>query len=123
MVEAGTWSLPGKVHPEKKPQSKNTRRYLIGNLIPYQTPSSFLTSGFFFRCTFAGKLLLEKSAKATVHMLVLNLVTTVYVSGYYRGGQPVLPETEFPNLGTEAHGSGLDLKFGCYIFYIGNPHT
>jgi hypothetical protein len=35
----------------------------------------------------------------------------------------VTPETKFPNLGTEAHGSELDLKFGCYIFYIGNPDT
>jgi hypothetical protein len=35
----------------------------------------------------------------------------------------ILPETKLPNLGTEAHGSGLDLKFGCYIFYIGNPNT
>jgi len=26
MMEAGTWSLPVKVHPEKKPQSKKTRR-------------------------------------------------------------------------------------------------
>jgi hypothetical protein len=35
----------------------------------------------------------------------------------------VLPETKFPNLKTEAHGSGLELKFGCYIFYSGNPDT
>ena len=33
--------------PLKKPQSKKTRLCLIGNLIPYQTPSSFSTSGFF----------------------------------------------------------------------------
>jgi hypothetical protein len=42
------------------------------------------------------------------------------------GGGPCpgyLPETKFPNLGTEAHGSELELKFGCYIFYIGNPDT
>ena len=40
MVEAGTWSLLTKVHPEKKTQSKKTRRCLIGNLIHYQTPQS-----------------------------------------------------------------------------------
>jgi hypothetical protein len=34
-----------------------------------------------------------------------------------------LPETKSPNIRTEAHGSELDLKFGCYIFYIGNPNT
>jgi hypothetical protein len=35
-----------------------------------------------------------------------------------------LPETKFPNIRTEAHGSGfIDLKFGCYIIYIGNPDT
>jgi hypothetical protein len=43
MVEAGTGSLPTKIHPEKKPQSKKT----LGNLIPYHLPSSFSTSGFF----------------------------------------------------------------------------
>jgi hypothetical protein len=32
-------------------------------------------------------------------------------------------ETKFPSLRTEAHGSGLDVKFGCYMFYIGNPDT
>ena len=29
MVEAGTGSLPTKIHPEKKPQSKKTRRYSV----------------------------------------------------------------------------------------------
>jgi hypothetical protein len=29
-----------------------------------------------------------------------------------------LPETKFPNLRTEAHGSGLDMKFGCYIIIL-----
>ena len=47
MVEVGTGSLHTKVHPEKKPQSKKTRRCWIGNLIHYSTPSSFSTSGFF----------------------------------------------------------------------------
>jgi hypothetical protein len=52
MVEAGTGSLPTKVHQEKKPQSKKPRRCLIGNLIPYQTPSSFFVLRFFFLVNF-----------------------------------------------------------------------
>jgi hypothetical protein len=39
----------GKSAPLNKPQSKKTRQCCIGNLIPYATPSSFPTSGFFFR--------------------------------------------------------------------------
>jgi hypothetical protein len=34
-----------------------------------------------------------------------------------------LPETKSSNLRTEAHSSGLELKFACYIFYIGNPNV
>jgi hypothetical protein len=53
---------------------KKTRRCLIGNLIHYQTPSSFSTSGFFLRWTFVGKLLLASLVKATVKILKINLV-------------------------------------------------
>jgi hypothetical protein len=39
---------------------------MIDNLIPYHLPSSYSAFGFFFRCTFIGKLLLANSTKATV---------------------------------------------------------
>jgi hypothetical protein len=41
MVEAGTWSLPGKNHPKKKPQSKKTRR------LNREFDALFLTVEFF----------------------------------------------------------------------------
>jgi hypothetical protein len=67
MVEAGTKSLLTKVHPEKKTQSEKTRRCPIGNLIPYQTPSSFFRPpDFLLWCTFTGKILLSNFVKATV---------------------------------------------------------
>ena len=53
--------------PLKKPQSKKTRQCLIGNLIPYKTPWSFSTSGFFLYVNFCGKFILANSVKATVN--------------------------------------------------------
>ena len=53
--------------PLKKPQSKKTRQCLIGNLIPYQTTSSFSTSGFFLYVNFCEQFLLENFVKATVN--------------------------------------------------------
>jgi hypothetical protein len=58
MLEVGTWSLPAKVHPEKKPQSKKNSTVsdtIVGNLIPYHLPSSFSTSGFFLQVHFCGQ--------------------------------------------------------------------
>ena len=53
-------------------------------------------------------------------------VTSKLAQNEYTGpanNSTLLPETKSPNIRTEAHGSGLELKFGCYIFYIGNPNT
>jgi hypothetical protein len=65
MAEVGTWILFTKVTP-KKTAIKKTRHCLIGNLIPYQTPSSFSTSGFFLYVNFCKKFLLANFVKATV---------------------------------------------------------
>jgi hypothetical protein len=77
MVEVGDWSLPTKVHPLKKTQSKKTRQRLIGNLIPDQTQSSFSTSGFFLYVNFCGQFLLAKFFKTTVN-------TAKYAETLYR---------------------------------------
>ena len=57
---------PRKFTP-KKTRNQKTRLCLIGNLIPYLTPRSFSTSGFFLYVNFCGKFLLVNFVKATVN--------------------------------------------------------
>ena len=74
MVEAGTLSFPAKIHPEKKPQSKKTRRCPIENLITYRTPSSFSASGFFLYVKFCRQTAASEFGQghSTVENLLLN---------------------------------------------------
>ena len=56
MVEVGTWSLPVKVHPEKNRNQKNST--VIDREFDFLSITvEFSASGFFFRCTFMGKLM------------------------------------------------------------------
>ena len=71
--------------PLKKPQSKKPRQCLIGNLIPYQTPSSFSTSGFFLYVNFCGKFLLANFVKATVNTAKYARNTLLFLICIYRG--------------------------------------
>ena len=54
---------------------------------------------------------------------VLNLVVIIVTVILQPVRATTIPETNFLNLITEARDSGLDLKFGCSIFYTGNPET
>ena len=71
--------------PLKKPQSKKTRQCLIGNLISYQTPSSFSTSGFFLYVNFCGKFLLANFVKATVNTAKYARNTLLFLVCIYPG--------------------------------------
>jgi hypothetical protein len=47
MVEAGTWSLRLKIHPEKKPQKKKNKTVIEMVFEPKTIPEKFSASGFF----------------------------------------------------------------------------
>ena len=66
MMEVGTRSLLTKVHPEKKPQSKNST-VIDRKLDPISiTVVFYRPPEFFFMRTFVSKLLLANLVKATV---------------------------------------------------------
>jgi hypothetical protein len=50
MVEVGTWSLPVKVHPEKKPQSKKTSTVIDMELGPVSITVEFFSLRIFSLC-------------------------------------------------------------------------
>jgi hypothetical protein len=55
MVEVGTWNLPAKGTPKKNRNQKNST--VIDREFDFLSITvEFSASGFFFRCTFTGKL-------------------------------------------------------------------
>jgi hypothetical protein len=71
--------------PDSSTKSKKTRQCLIGNLIPYQTPSSFSTSRFFLYVNFCWKILLANFVKAIVNTAKYARNTLLFLICIYRG--------------------------------------
>ena len=81
LIKFASRSLLTKVHLKKKSGGRKTSWCLIGNQIPYQTPSSFFRLRFFFGVHFYG----QTPGTRLHHTVLLVRVTDPGISGAWLG--------------------------------------
>jgi hypothetical protein len=79
LINFASSSLHTKVHLKKKSGGRKTRRYLIGNQIPYRLPSSFFRLRFFFGVNFC----MQTAGTCLHHTVLLVGVTDPCNSGVF----------------------------------------
>jgi hypothetical protein len=71
LIEFASRSFPTKVHQEKKPQSKKTRRCPIGYQIPYSLQHSTVYGGYTLRSVIDAPLITREVLHETYFLLVI----------------------------------------------------
>jgi hypothetical protein len=79
LIKFASSSLHTKVHLKENSGGRKTRRCLIGNQIPYQTPSSFFRLRFFFGVHFC----IQTPGTCLHHTVLLVGVTDPCNSGVF----------------------------------------